>query len=121
MQTIEALISLEIFLIAGVSIMLMSIISPVPVDDSLYGLQLAGDAWRVLYLRGDFTGLSDDGRGAIENDMREMGEGTGLCFFISGVEFTNCRDQENHPALASVSRTVFINGIPRRVSFSIAK
>ncbi len=120
MQAIEALISLQIFLIAGISIMLVSI-APRPIDDSLYRLQLAGDAWRVLYLRGDLAGLSDDGRGAIENDMRALGDMTGLCYFMSGVEFTNCRDQENHPALASVSRTVFIDGIPRRVSFSIAK
>jgi hypothetical protein len=120
MQSLEAVISLMVFLMMA-SAMVFPAMKQGPSDDSLYRLQLADDAWRVLYLRGGLTGLNDQKRAIVETDMQEMGRQTSLCFFISGIEFTNCRDQEQHGRLASISRLVFIDGEARRVAFSIAK
>ena len=116
MQTLEAMMSLLFFLSAAS--MALASFETRPADDSLYRLQLAEDAWRVLYLRGNFRDL-DDARD-IEPDMTEIGEQTGLCLFIDGIEATNCRGgTEAHEMAASVTRTAIYRGEPATVTFSI--
>jgi hypothetical protein len=120
MQSLEATISLLVFLSLSSSFIISSMTHRI--DDSVYRSQLAEDAWRVLYLRGDFSDFSDSSRGIIESDMRRLGEETSLCFFIKGVEFTNCReDGTNHTMIASVGKTVIADGSPKRIAFSIGK
>jgi hypothetical protein len=120
MQSLEAAFSLIVFLSLGTAFLLESE-PPRAIDDSLYRIQLADDAWRILYLRGHLDDLSDSSREAVESDLRAMGEDSSLCFFIRGVEFTNCRDDSPHVLAASVSRTVIRNGKPERFTFSIGK
>jgi hypothetical protein len=51
-----------------------------------------------------------------------MGEMTGLCFFLNGTSFTNCRGgEEKHEKTVSLDRTLLINGTPRALRFSIWK
>lgn len=116
-QTIEGFLSLLFF----ISILVLLIPSAKQIDYSLYQLQLADDAWRVLYLRGNFIDFSDVNRPAIEADMVEIGAQTGFCLFIDGIQFTNCRSGDNHIILMSIQRTVLSGGSPRQVTFSIAK
>ncbi len=116
MQTLEAMMSL-LFFISAASLALASFETQ-PADDSLYRLQLAEDAWRVLYLRGDFK-YFDDGQ-SLEADMAEIGEQTSLCLFMDGIEVTNCRGgTEEHGMTASITRTAVYRGEPRRFTFSI--
>jgi len=119
MQSIEAMLSLLIFL----SIAALAIAAdpgPPPIDDGLYRVQLAEDAWRVLYLRGDFKDFRGE-RGAIEADMETIGGLTGLCLFMDGIEFTNCRGGENpHEGQISLRRTVLLDGNPMTVTFTLS-
>ncbi len=119
MQTLEAIISL-LFFLSILSSTLPSI-EPQKIDDSLYRLQLADDCWRVLYLRGDFHNFSEASRLKIENDMSSITEQTGLCIFLEGIQFTSCRDGQEHEITASLRRTLLENGAPKRVVFSIGK
>ncbi len=119
MQTVEAILSLLVF--SSISASFLSVMDDqAPLDDSLYRLQLAEDAWRVLYLRGDLRDL-DGPSGAVESDLGLLGEETGLCYFFSGVQATNCRGGEPRLIVASIRRTVISGGKPEAVSFSLGK
>ncbi|MFH0737150.1 MAG: hypothetical protein V1827_00535 [Candidatus Micrarchaeota archaeon] len=120
MQSFEALLSLFVF-VTVLACVLSSDPGQKPLDDSLYRFQLADDAWRVLYLRGDLRDFGEWKRGAVEADMAEIGDQTGLCLFIHGVEFTNCRDGQAHEAVASLSRTVITGGSPEKVTFTLSR
>lgn len=117
MQTIEGFLSLLFF----ISILVLLMPNPKPIDYSLYQLQLADDVWRVLYLRGNFNDFSDAKRVVLESDMIEIGTQTGFCLFIDGIQFTNCRSGDTHIMLISLQRTVLFGGSPRQITFSIAK
>lgn len=119
MQTLEAVFSLMFFL--SISSLLLSSHIPRETDDSLYRIQLANDAWRVLYLRGDLENLSEK-RDAIESDMGEIGKQTSLCLFLNGTWYTNCRGgEELHENTVSIRRTVISSGEPEALTFSISK
>ncbi|NYZ74412.1 hypothetical protein H0O00_04680 [Candidatus Micrarchaeota archaeon] len=127
MQSIEAVISLVVFL-SIISFLLISSGEPRNIDDSLYRIQLAEDAWRVLYLRGDLQGLngSAESRARLENDMGTITDETALCVFMGGVEFTSCRGDgisgsAGYEITASITRTAIYDGKPRRFQFSLAK
>lgn len=117
----EAIISL-FFLISICSSMLLSLDEQRHLDDSLYRVQLADDAWRVLYLRGDFEGFmsSDADRAHLEEELGLLGDETGLCFFIDGVQYTNCRGgATSHGLIVAISKTVYIDRKPKTVLVSM--
>ncbi|MEW6035025.1 MAG: hypothetical protein AB1529_00290 [Candidatus Micrarchaeota archaeon] len=119
MQTIEAMLSLLFF--ASIASLALSAAPAHQVDDSLYRLHLAEDAWRVLYLRGDLRDLGGSRRAHVESEMALIQEQAGFCLFMSGIEFTNCRDGASHERVAALARTVIYDGYPRRVTFSVQR
>lgn len=126
MQSLEAILSL-MFLVSVVSFLLVSLEGQ-KLDDSLYRVQLAEDAWRVLYLRGDFQDFSDSKRPVLESDLAAIGSETGLCIFMGGIQFTNCRDGQEHDITASLTKTLVYYDAdqpqasrPEAYTFSIAK
>jgi len=121
MQSIEAIISLLVFLSLS-AVFIAQLGQPNPPDDSLYRLQLAEDAWRVLYLQGHFHDFNEGKRLALEEDMKKITDETGLCVFMEGTEITSCRGgDEEHVMTASLSKTIIVDGKPKTVSFSIGK
>lgn len=120
MQTVESILSFLAFssILAAFSLQAGD---QAPLDDSLYRLQLASDAWRVLYLRGALSGLGDVSRGTAESELVSMGRMTGLCFFLRGIDVTNCRGGGPRAITAAVRRTVIYDGKPETVSFSVGK
>lgn len=120
MQALEAMLSLLAF--GAISLPLIcGMEDQRQLDDSLYRLQLAEDAWRVLYLRGDFRDFGDSSRAAVESDLVALGDETGLCFFLKGVEITNCRSGELRWMTASLRRTAVYGGKPRAFAFSVGR
>jgi len=120
-QSIEAMISLLVFLSLA-SLVLSAHPGPPALDDSLYRMQLAEDAWRLLYLRGNLRDLGPEKRAMVESDMVEIGKQTGFCIFMQGVEFTNCRGGSvSHADLISLRRTVLVGGQPTTVTFTISR
>lgn len=119
MQTLEAALSLLVF----ASILLAVLPYGAPqrgTDDSLYRMQLANDAWRVLYLRGDFQDFGDGKHEAIERDINEIGKQASLCVFLDGTWATNCRGGvREHNTTIKIQRSVVAGGIPKRVVFSL--
>ncbi len=124
MQSFEALISLLVF-VSIASSMIMSIQAPHELDQSLYGYQLANDAWRVLYLKGNFRDLDSEdelGRILMEDDAQEIKDMSGLCLFMMGTRYTNCRGGSvSHENIASVRKVVIEGGEPRQLTFSLTK
>jgi len=120
MQSIEAMVSF-LFFVTIASGILLQLENQRDIDDSVYRVQLAEDAWRVLYLRGDFRDFSDAKRAALEQELAAIGDETGLCFFMDGVRFTNCRDSEPHATAVSLRKTVFYDGKPQNFTFSIGR
>ena len=118
MQSLEAFLSLLFFV--SILFSVIPAIEQKPVDDSIYLLQLAEDSWRVLYLRGNFQDLSGFSRVAVESDMAKIGDLTGLCFFIDGIQFTNCRSGEPHQILISIPKTVIFEKSAKTCTFSVA-
>ncbi|MBI5046920.1 hypothetical protein HZC07_04290 [Candidatus Micrarchaeota archaeon] len=119
MQTIEAILSL-LFFLSGVSLLFPAIPAQ-KIDDSVYRIQLVEDSWRVLYLRGDFRDFGDSNRDKFEQELASFGNETGLCYFVDGIVFTNCRDGNEHEIVASLTKTVIYDGLPRKVTFSIGR
>jgi hypothetical protein len=116
MQLLEA--SLSFMVLVSCSSMLL-LEEPDHIDDSLHRLQLAEDIWRVLYLRGALDGMERD---RLEPELAAIGQETGSCIFIEGVQYTNCRGPgEPHMLTASMQKTVLVNGTPQRVSFSFGR
>lgn len=119
MQTIEALLSLLVFC----AILSQAALPPqvAPIDDSILRVQLANDAWRVLYLRGDFEDFGEGKRPQIEGDLGKMGELSGLCFFLNGTTYTNCRGgSEAHEAAVTLRKALICEGGPRNLAFTVA-
>lgn len=121
MQTLEAMISFVFFLSVSTPL-LLSLEEQRHVDDSLYRIQLAEDVWRVLYLRGNFADFQDADRDELEKEFQLIGNETGLCVFMDGVQFTNCRGNDKpHDNTASLTKTVICNGEPRIFTFSLGR
>ncbi|MFH0884222.1 MAG: hypothetical protein V1861_00760 [Candidatus Micrarchaeota archaeon] len=121
MQSFEAMMSFLVF----TSIMLYATQTadkPQGIDDSLLRIQLAEDAWRVLYIRNDFHDFGSAGSERIRTDMESISNQTGLCVFLMGSSnYTSCRGGERHEMTASIHRTLIIGNSPRLVTFSLGK
>lgn len=116
MQTFEAIISL-LFFVWMLTLSLVSFEAP-ELNYQVYQMQLSSDAWRVLYLRGNFEDLSD--MQLVEADLNQLGSVTGLCFFLDGIETTNCRGGVNdHDLSVSSYRTIIFNSEPKTIRFSM--
>ncbi len=121
MQTFEAMMSFLVF----TSIMLAAFGDhggERGIDDSLLRLQLAEDAWRVMYLRNDFRDFNGAGNARIRGDMESISRETGLCVFLMGSSnYTSCRGGERHEITASIRRTAVIGNSHRTMTFSLGK
>jgi hypothetical protein len=116
MQTFEAIISL-LFFVWMLTLALLSFEAP-ELNYQVYQMQLSSDVWRVLYLRGNFEDLSD--MQSIEPDINQLGSITGLCFFLDGIETTNCRGGvNNHNLSVSSYCTIIFNHEPKTIKFSM--
>jgi hypothetical protein len=123
MHTIEAVLSLLAFA-SILTIVQAGAAGGRGIDDSLYRMQLGEDAWRVLYLRGDFEGFGASGqnRTRIEADMQEIGRISGFCLHIGGVRYTNCRDGGggSEPVI-TLRKTLICGRAPMDVEFSLRR
>ena len=121
MQILEATISLMV-LISFLSFIAADQTTQV-IDNSLYKFQLVNDAWRVLYLRGDFKEFSFDSgnmaRDKAEDDLKQIGKLTNFCILIGGERVTNCRG-EKIEKVASSERIVLVDEKPQTVMVTIA-
>lgn len=121
MQAFEALVSFLFFVFLS-SFLLNLAGEQRYVDDSLYRVQLAEDAWRVLYLRGDFEDFGPNKRSQLEDELETIEDETGLCVFIDGVFITSCRGgSREHQLTASLRKTVIYTGALKNVTFSIGR
>ncbi len=109
MQTIEAMFSF--FFVILIASAILQPVNSQHLDDSVYRLQLAQDAWRVLYLRGDFNDLNDINmapkvgpkRLTLEADMNQIKDQTSLCVFMYGIWLTNCEGgDQKHEITSSI-------------------
>lgn len=112
MQTIEAIISLLVFL-SILPLVLSSIESHVP-DDSLYRLHLANDVWRVFYLRGDFE---DFDKAALNRDAGRITKLTGLCIGFEEEDVTSCVSDSE---LIRIKKTAIVGGIPKTITMAVS-
>lgn len=120
MQVMEGVFSLAVFFSVCAGSLLYA--EPQRIDTSLYREQLAIDAWRVLYLRGDFEGLDlGEDQGRLRQDLRALGDLTGLCFFVSGADLSNCPGGDEREVLVSLARTVIDAGAPKSITFSMQR
>lgn len=119
MQTMESILSL-LFLVS-ISSMILGSFHPCQIDDSLYSMQLASDAWQILVLRGDLQDYSDAGasRAVIESDLVAIGRETSLCVFIEGLRITNCRGGEGKETVSTIRKTLIVDGRPKTVTLTI--
>ncbi|MBU0591993.1 hypothetical protein KKF81_04560 [Candidatus Micrarchaeota archaeon] len=110
MQSFEALISFLFFVF--VCSYIIPSFSYDTQANSLYHIQLAEDAWRVLYLRDNFKDFDDPSRPGLEKDLDIIKEQTGLCVFIDGIVFTSCRNSADkvHSKTVSITKTVIYDG-----------
>lgn len=119
MQTFEALISFLFFAFLSSSLLGLGGEQRYT-DDSLYRIQLAEDAWRILYLRGNFEDFGPYKHMQLEDELEIIEAETGLCIFIDGIFITSCRGgSEEHQITASLRKTMLYDGVPRNVTFSI--
>ena len=115
----EALISLNFILL----ISSMFVLSTPLVNQSLYLLQLSEDVWRVLYLRGDLSGLEFSSgnliRDRLQADLELISSLTGHCVFVSGVRAHSCTDSGEE--ITSIQRTLMIKGEVKQITLTISR
>jgi len=86
MQTLEAILSfLFFFMFATYTLSQMDYTKP---NYELYRYQLANDIWRCLYLTGDLSYYPPAPHFVLENKLKEIYDGTGLCVYLQGVRTT---------------------------------
>lgn len=119
LKTVEALISLAVLL----SFLSFSLLH-YPVQHSrLYEYELAGDAWRALYLGGGFGPVWKPGSGGLalgpdtdklNADAGRITELTGLCVAMDGLQVASCLPGEGAIVL---HKAVSSGGAPVEVLF----
>lgn len=112
MQTIEAIISLLVFL--SILPLILSSVEPHVPDDSLYRLHLANDIWRVFYLRGDFE---DFNKLALNRDANQITELTNLCIGFEEEDVTSCVSDVE---LIKIRKIAFVNGNPKWITMKVS-
>jgi len=112
MQTAECLISFVVlFSLSG---MVIDLDEP-EINDSLYGYQIAGDVWRVLWLRG---GLKDFDKRMLQDDVEIISEITGLEISFDEEDVASYRGGKD---VSVLKKSVVINGKPRVLTVRISK
>jgi len=120
MQTLEAIISFMFFLFFA-TYMLAELDYTKP-NYALYQYQLANDVWRVLYLKGALKDFSSTTTGHLiaRTEMENIGELTGFCIYLQGIQTTNCLGNpgcsENN---VEMKKTWFDGGIPKEMTFTV--
>lgn len=123
MQTLEAILSFFFFVLIT-SAMLYSWGYVDSLDYSLYRMQLAGDVWRVLYLRGSFDNLwsIDSFPESAHQDAERIEELTGLRVYIAGLRLTS------HPGgpaakedFMMLNKVLVVGSTPKNVTFSLKR
>lgn len=121
MQILEALISLLVFLSI---VQLILYIPNLQLDTSLYKYYQVNDIYRVLYLNEDFYNLSfnssNAARDKAEADLKIIGSLTGNCYFIRGIDITNCRNITSSQII-STQKILIVGQDPAVVTFSIER
>ena len=112
MQTIEALISLLVFL--SILPLILSSIEPHVPDDALYRLHLANDIWRVFYLRGDFE---DFDKAALNRDAEQITKLTGLCIGFEEEDVTSCIGESE---FIRIKKIAIIDGNPKWITMMVS-
>lgn len=109
MKTIEALISLLVFLIiiAGLAPMAQ------PERGGLYQMQLANDVWRVFSLRGDLEGFDKIKMNADADEITEL---TGLCISFDEEDVTSCIPESS---ITTMKKTAIVEGEPKIITLRI--
>ena len=124
MQTLEAIISMFVF-VAFASFLMLQLDNYNGIDDSLYRYQLANDVWRVLYLQGDFNDFTftsgSDQQKKAESDLEIIYEKTGICSYLGGIKATSCDRSESYckEKIASVQHVLIDAGDPKQVTLSL--
>ena len=112
MQTVECVISFVVLLsIAG---MVINLDGP-EIDDSLYRYQLAGDVWRVLWLK---DGLKHFDKRMLQDDVERISEITGLEVSFDEEDVASYRGGKD---VVVIKKTVIIKGEPRIITVRISK
>lgn len=121
MQTLEAILSF--LMLVSITNMLLYGHSVHTLNDSVYKYQLAGDFWRVLYLRGDFTNLTLTSTSTIRDDLakdlKQIHNLTGVCTYFSGIRATSCATKNTEKTL-TINRYVIINEKQKKVTLTLA-
>jgi len=94
-------------------------------DDSLYRYQLAGDVWRVSYLRGHFEDFSfskgNNASGEVQKDFERIYNLTGLCTYLGGIRVTSCPGESAAVRIVSINRVLYENGSATNATLMIGK
>ena len=112
MQTIEAIISLLVFL--SILPLILSSIEPHVPDDSFYRLHLANDIWRVFYLRGDFENFD---KSALNSDANQITKLTSLCIGFEEEDVTSCVSDSE---LIRIKKTAIVDGNPKWITMKVS-
>ena len=123
MQTLEAIISMFVF-VAFASFLMLQLDNYNGIDDSLYRYQLANDVWRVLYLQGDFKDFSftsqSDSRDAAQRHLEEIYDETGVCAYLGGIQATSCPSESYcKEKISSIQHVLIDDGTPRKTMLSL--
>ncbi|MFA6530714.1 MAG: hypothetical protein WCT31_03200 [Candidatus Micrarchaeia archaeon] len=109
MKTLEALISLLVFLLIIASLAPMA----QPERDGIYRMQLANDIWRVFSLRGDLEGFD---KTRMNVDAEEITKLTSLCVELDEEDVTSCIPEEK---ITQVRKTAIVYGEPKTITLRV--
>ncbi len=122
MQTIEALLSFSFFILIFTT-MLCSWGNEGSLDTALYRVQLSGDVWRVLQLRGAFDGLDELGctySGSCD-DVQKIEAMTGFYIYVGGTRFSGPGGEHGKEDFMRVRRVLVVGSTAKNVTFTLKR
>lgn len=122
MQTIEAVFSLAFFVLI-ISAMDCVEDKEKELDSSLYRVQLAGDVWRVLYLKGAFDNLEYLGCSSSDSceHVKKTEEMTGMRIYIGGTRFSGPGGVHPEKEYIRMKRILIVGSTAKNVSFTLKR
>jgi len=109
MNIIEAMLSLLLL----VSIVPAFVLIDHSIDDSVYRLKIGEDIWRVLYLKGDFTGFDKE---KINSDLEEIYKLSNLCVAFEEEDVASCIPSEELIVLEKYS---IVQGEVKKITMAV--
>ncbi|MGV8176817.1 MAG: hypothetical protein ACP5NX_03390 [Candidatus Bilamarchaeaceae archaeon] len=116
MSILEGAISLLVLMMLILAVQANPPHAETKYDD--YRLALAQDAWRTMYLHGDFSGPGGLDRANVQADLDRISWLTGMCVSLEEEDLAGCREGVE---IVRIRKYAVVDGVPKELTLVLRK